>query len=150
MAVSFLELERRIPIIGDDVVNSNGVLVFDTIVSSEGLGTQIGYDMATGIITFLEPGYYYVDWYVAPYYGLTTNGSNWAIKTSVGNKSYIGSSHTKVSVTTGFAIINAGPTAIETARLVNVSDGAIYLSKAVLSRAGLIVYEIAVFTLAGN
>ena len=141
MAVSYLELERRNPTGQHVEIGTNGVLIFDTIVSSEGLGTQIGYDLVTGIITFLEAGFYYIDWYTAPYFGLTTDGSNWAIRTSISGLSFIGSSHTKVSITTGFAIINA--VIGETARLVNVSDGAISLSQAVQSKAGLIVYSVA-------
>ena len=146
MAVSYLELERRNPTGQHVEIGTNGVLIFDTIVSNEGLG-QINYDLGTGIITFLEAGFYYIDWYTAPYFGLTTDGSNWAIRTSISGQSFIGSSHTKVSITTGFAIINA--VTGETARLVNVSDGAIFLSQAVRSKAGLIVYSVANMSLSG-
>jgi len=128
------------------IVDPGATLAFDEIVSSEGLGTYIDYDINTGIITFLEAGYYYIDWYVAPQFGLTTNGSNWAIQTYMSGLSFTGSSHAKVSVTTGFALINAE--AGETAQLVNVSDGALYLSNVVESKAGLIVISIGVFNLA--
>ena len=139
MAISFIELERLAPQGEAVVVGVNGTLVFDTLASSS--GTQISYDDATGIITFQEAGYYYMDWYIAPQFGLTTDGSNWAIQTTIGGLSIIGSSHTKVSVTTGFGLINAQ--AGETARLVNISDGAISLSKVVKSKAGFIAYGIA-------
>ena len=138
MSISYIELERLGPEGDVVVVPENGTLVFDTIVS--GVGTQISYDIVTGVITFNEAGYYYIDWYVAPQFGLTTNGSNWAIQTTISRKTFIGSSHTKVSTTIGFAILNAE--ANETARLVNVSDGFISLSRFVLSKAGLIAYSV--------
>jgi len=126
-----------------DVVNVGvgNTLLFDTIVASDGLGVQLDYDLITGVITFLEAGYYYIDWCVATQSGFTTDGSNWAIQTSISGVSYIGSSHSKVSVTTGFALLNAE--AGETAQLVNVSDGALVLSQAVQSKADLIVFNIA-------
>jgi len=139
MAISYFELERLEPQGEVLVVPADGVLVLDSIVSSE--GPQISYDTDTGTITFNDAGFYYIDWYVAPQFGLTTDGSNWAIKTTIGDLTFIGSSHTKVSATVGFAVFNAA--AGETARLVNVSDGPITLSKAVISKAGLIVYEVA-------
>jgi len=140
MAISYIEL-TRLAVHGEVVVvEENGALLFDVIVSTG--GTQISYDKLTGAITFHEAGYYYIDWYVAPQFGLTTNGSNWAIRTGPGpgQQSLIGSSHTKVSATTGFAILNVA--ADETAQLVNVSDGALYLSEAVDAKAGLIAYGI--------
>ena len=146
MAVTYLQLERLFPVGEVVVVDTDEALVFDMIVSSRGLGTAISYDTGTGTITFLEGGYYYIDWFVAPQFGLTTDGSNWAIQTAIGGLSIIGSSHTRVSVTTGFALLHVQ--ANETARLVNVSDGALHLSQAVQAKAGLIVYGIAVMNLA--
>lgn len=139
MPISYLELERVEPQGDVVVVFENGTLMFDTIVSNE--GTMISYDANTGIITFNEAGFYYLDWFVAPVFGLTTDGSNWAIQTSQSQLTIIGSSHVKVSVTTGFAILDVE--AGETARLINVSDGAISLSQAVKSKAGLVVYNVA-------
>ncbi|MGL5515085.1 MAG: hypothetical protein ACRDBM_17875 [Sporomusa sp.] len=136
---AFIELARILPVDEGVVVPVNGTLVFDTIVSSD--GTSISYDAGTGVITFNVAGFYYVDWYVAPQFGLTVDGSNWAIQTSISGLTFTGSSHTKVSVTTGFAIINAAVG--ETARLVNVSSGALTLSEAVQSKAALITYIIA-------
>ena len=142
MAISFIELKRVEPAGGDVVVPEQGTLVFDTVVSSA--GTQISYDAAAGVITFNEAGFYYIDWYVAPFFGLTTDGSNWAIQTTLSGLAIIGSSHAKVSVTTGFAILDVS--AGETARLVNVSDGAISLSPFVRSKAGLTAYSVATQT----
>jgi len=138
MAISYIELMRTQPKGEPVAVPVNGAVVFDMVVS--GSGAQIGYDQGTGTLTFNDAGFYYVTWYVAPQFGLTTNGSNWAITTSLSQLTLIGSSHTKVSVTTGFAILNAA--AGETAQLINVSDGALYLSQAVESKAGLIAYGI--------
>jgi len=136
MAISYIELARLYPKGGPAAVAENGALLFDTVVAS---GSQIGYNTGTGAITFHQAGFYFIDWYVAPQFGLTTDGSNWAITTG-GGLSFIGSSHTKISATTGFAILDAA--AGETAQLVNVSDGAIYLSQAVESKAGLVAYGI--------
>lgn len=136
---AFIELARILPVGEGVVVPVNGTLVFDTIVSSD--GTSISYDAGAGVITFNDAGFYYVDWYVAPQFGLTSDGSNWAIQTSISGLTFTGSSHTKVAVTTGFAIINAA--AGETARLLNVSSGALTLSEAVQSKAALITYIIA-------
>ena len=141
MALAYLELERVNPAWDTVAVDADSILVFDTIVASEGLGIQFQYDINTGIITFLEAGYYYVDWYVAPQSGFTTDGSNWAVQTAISGVSFVCSSHSKVAATTGFALVNAE--AGETARLVNVSDGVLILSQAVKSKAGLVVYELA-------
>jgi len=137
MSISFVQLERAQ--LGDGVVPEGGALVFDRVVSSA--GTQISYNAAAGTITLNQAGFYYIDWYVAPFFGLTTDGSNWAIQTTLGGLAIVGSSHTKVSVTTGFAILNVG--AGETVQLVNVADGAVSLSPFVLSKAGLIAYSVA-------
>ena len=138
MPISYLQLARLEPVSNVLIVPENEALIFDTVISSE--GTQISYDISTGVITFNEAGYYYVDWYVAPQFGLTTDGSNWAIQTSLSQIKIVGSSHTRVSVTTGFAILNVE--ANETVQLVNVSDGALSLSQAVQSKAGLIAYSV--------
>jgi len=139
MPIAYIELERLHPQGGTVVVPVGGPLVFDTIVSSE--GTNISYNMVSGVITFNLAGYYYIDWYVAPQFGLTTDGSNWAIKTTISQQTFIASSHTKVAVTTGFALLNVA--AGETVQLFNVSDGALSLSQAVKSKAGLVVYSVA-------
>ena len=129
-----MSLER----LGNAIVDTNEALVFDTIIDSEGLNSQFDYNADTGVITFLEEGYYFIDWYVAPQFGFTTDGSNWAIQTAVSGLTFTGSSHTRVSVTIGFALIKAEVN--ETVQLLNVSDGALTLSEAVNSKAGLIVY----------
>jgi hypothetical protein len=136
--VSYIELERRLPVGEGVIVPVNDTLMFDTVVSSDGF--SISYNMTTGVLTFNDAGYYFIDWYVAPQFGLTIDGSNWAIRTSISGRTIIGSSHTRVSTTVGFAIINAA--AGETARLINVSSGALTLSEAVQSKAALIVYNI--------
>jgi hypothetical protein len=137
--VSFIELEKKSPAGSPFVVPANTTLVFDTVVSRD--GSLIDYDATSGVISFNEAGFFYVNWFVAPRFGLTTDGSNWAIQTSIGQMTFVGSSHTKVSVTVGFALINA-ESAGETARLINVSSGDITLSQAVQTKAGLIVYSL--------
>ena len=138
MAISYLELQKKNePANALAVVNPGDHIKFDADYAIEGL--YIAYDPVTGIITFNEEGYYYFDWYVAPQYGLTTDGSNWAVQIS-DRLSRIGSSHIKVSPTIGFAIIHID--AGETARLVNVSDSALTLSQAVQSQAALTVYSV--------
>jgi len=139
MPISYIEVERLAPRGEALVIPEDGAVIFDSIVSSE--GTQISYNTGTGTITFNDAGYYYIDWYTAPQFGLTTDGSNWAIKTEHSELTFIGSSHSKVSATVGFAIFRAA--AGETAQLVNVSDGPITLSQAVEAKAGLIVYSVA-------
>ena len=138
MAISFLQLERLGPVRAALVVPANGALVFDTTVSSA--GTQISYDPVAGTIILHEAGPYYLDWYVAPYFGLTTDGSNWAVRTTLSQRTFIGSSHAKIAVTTGFAILTAA--AGETVQLVNVSDGPIHLSPFVKSKAGIVAYSV--------
>ena len=138
MAISYYELARLRPSGEPIPVAQNATLIFDEIVSYA--GAQISYNPSTGVINFNQAGFYYIDWYVAPQFGLTTDGSNWAIQTNLSQQSIIGSSHTHISATTGFAILNVE--AGETAVLVNVSDGTLYLSQAVESKAGLVVYGI--------
>lgn len=135
---SFIELAYALPLGIADVVPVNGTLLFDTIVSGD--GSSISYDPESGVITFNDTGFYYIDWFVAPQFGLTVDGSNWAIQTSISGMTFTGSSHTKVSITTGFAIIDAA--AGETARLINISSGDLTLSQAVQSKAALVAYRV--------
>jgi hypothetical protein len=133
---SYIVLERLLPTDEAVKVPVGANLIFDTVVS--GTGTAITYDGNTGGITFVDAGFYYVDWYVATQSGLSTDGNNWAILTAIGEQSFVGSSHIKISSPTGFALIEAG--AGETAQLVNISDDSLVLSKVVKSKAGLCVY----------
>ena len=137
--IPFIVLARLSPPGGSVYVPSNTNLVFDTIISSS--GTDIGYDLNTGIITFNSEGYYFIDWHVTTQTGLSNDGNNWAIQTSISNQTITGSSHTKVSVATGFAILEAAEG--ETARLVNVSNGGLTLSEATQSKAAIVVYRVA-------
>ena len=138
--VSYLQLER----INDDEINTNAPVVFDNVLSSN--GTEISYNIATGEITFNIEGYYYVDWFVAPQFGLTTNGSNFAIVTSDNDPHLTGSSHVRVSPTVGFAIINV-TTPGKTIMLINTSDNSITLSQVVNAKAALAVFGVATLTL---
>ncbi|MCL1915018.1 MAG: hypothetical protein FWG10_14405 [Eubacteriaceae bacterium] len=139
MYVSYMEMSRREPRGVPVLVNPGNPVLFDTVLES--VGTTIEYDLSTGIFTFLEEGFFYFDWYVAPQHGITTDGSNWAIQTTLSQSRFIGSSHSHIAATLGFAIVRAVNG--EKASLINVSDGPIYLSQAALSKAGLIVLSIA-------
>ena len=136
--LSYIMLAKLLPPSDKVIVPPGNNLVFDTIVSDS--GADISYDLNTGIITFNHEGYYYIDWYVSTQTGLSDDGNNWAIKTTLSNLTFTGSSHTKVSVSTGFAILNAAEN--ETAQLVNISNNALTLSKSVQSKAALAVYRI--------
>ena len=136
MAISFLELQRS----ADGVVEPGDPVVFDTIVSSS--GTDISYDPGTGEITFETADYYFIDWFVAPSFGLPTDGSNFAIVTSADDPPLTDSSHVRVSLTVGFAILNV-ETPGTTARLINMSDSALTPSPAVIAKAALDVFGVA-------
>lgn len=141
MAISFLELQRST----DGVVEPDDPVIFDTIVSSG--GTDISYDTGTGEITFETADYYFIDWFVAPSFGLPTDGSNFAIITSADDPPLTGSSHVRVSPTVGFAILNVETPGM-TARLVNMSDSALTLSPAVTAKAALAVFAVSGLNLA--
>jgi hypothetical protein len=119
-------------------IEAGDALVFDTVTAMD--GTAISYSDQTGVITFNDEGFYYIDWFVATQTGLALNGSNWAIVTTISDLEFIGSSHTKISPTSGFALINAAVG--ETVKLENISDEALVLSGAVKSKAGLSVYSL--------
>jgi len=133
---SYLQLERTI----GGVIGADAPVVFDNILSIS--GDAISYDPFTGEIAFSQPGYYYADWFVAPQFGLTTNGSNFAIITSEGGPALTGSSHVRVSPTIGFAVIDVTQPG-KTIRLINTSDNSLTLSSAVNVKAALAVFAIA-------
>ena len=135
----YMVLARLLPPGEKVIVQPSTNLVFDTIVSAS--GTDIGYDLGTGIITFNSAGYYYIDWCVTTQTGLSGDGNNWAIHATLSNLTIAGSSHTKVSIATGFAILSAAEN--ETIQLVNVSNGTLTLSSSAQSKASLTVYRVA-------
>ena len=134
--ISCLQLERTT----DGVVDTNDTLVFDNVLLIN--GTNISYDAISGEILFNAAGYYYVEWFVAPQFGLTTDGSNFAIVTSESGPGLTGSSHVRVSPTFGFAIIEV-TTPGKTAKLINTSDNSLTLSQVVNTKAALAVFAIA-------
>ncbi|MCL1912284.1 MAG: hypothetical protein FWG10_00020 [Eubacteriaceae bacterium] len=138
MNLSYMEMSMREPHGVPVLVDPGNPVVFDHVIESE--GNAIEYNTSTGVFTFLEEGFYYFDWYVAPQHGITTDASNWAILTTLNQSKFIGSSHSHVLIATGSSItrVEYG----EMASLVNVSDGPLYLSQAALSKAGLIVVSI--------
>jgi len=133
--VSYLQLERT----AGGTIEVQEPVVFDAVLSSG--GTQIAYNTATGELSFNEAGHYYIDWFVAPQFGLPTDGSNFAIVTSDGAV-LTGSSHVRVSPTVGFAIIEVTlPNTV--ASLINTSDSGLTLSQAVNTKAALAVFAVA-------
>ena len=136
--LSYIVLARMLPAGKEVAVPIGENIVFDSIVSDG--GTAISYDKSSEIITFVDEGFYYIDWYAAPQAGLSDVGSNWAIQTGISKMSIIGSSHTKIAVISGFALIDAE--ANETVRLVNVLSEALMLSHCVKSKAALSAYKI--------
>jgi len=131
----YLQLERTT----GGVIPVNGAVLFNEQLGKG--GTQINYTVATGDIVFAAPGYYYINWFVAPQFGLTTNGSNFAILSSDGEV-LTGSSHIRNSPTVGFAVIEVA-TPGKTVSLLNTSDNSITLSEAVKAKAAIAVYAIA-------
>jgi len=135
--VPYLQLERTT----NGVIAADGAVVFNNVLSSS--GTEISYNTITGELTFGEAGYYYVDWFVATQFGLTTDGSNFAIVTSENDPALTGSSHVRVSPTIGFAIIEV-TTPGKTIQLINTSDNSLTLSAFVNTKAALVVFLVAV------
>ena len=134
--ISYLQLERT----AAGEIRSGDAVLFDNAPASG--GDQISYNTSTGEVVFGQAGYYYIDWFVAPQFGLTTDGSNFAVVTSEDDPPMTGSSHVRVSPTIGFAVIDV-TTPGKTVRLINTSNGSIMLSQAVNIKAGLAVFSIA-------
>jgi len=134
--VPYLQIER----IANGVVQANDAVVFDNVLLVS--GDQISYSTVTGELTFSEAGFYYIDWFVATQFGLTTDGSNFAIVTSGSTPALTGSSHVRVSPTIGFAILEVTAPGM-TARLVNTSSDSLTLSQAVNAKAALAVFAVA-------
>ena len=134
--VSYLQLERT----AGGMIGVNQAVIFDRVASAG--GDRIQYDASIGEIAFDEAGYYYIDWFVAPQFGLTGDGSNFAIITSENEPALTGSSHVRVSPTIGFAVIEAAAPG-KTVRLINTSDNSLTLSAFVEVKAALAVYSVA-------
>ncbi|MDR2168103.1 MAG: hypothetical protein LBE35_09695 [Clostridiales bacterium] len=134
--VQFLYLERKDP----GVIPVNAAVEFDEPLQTS--GTDITYDTETGEITFVVPGDYHINWFVAQMTGLATDGSNFAIVTSNAAEDVIGSNHVKVSQTSGFAFVKTA-TANVTAKLVNASNAAATLSDTTDVKAALAVFGMA-------
>lgn len=129
---AYLQLER----ITDGEIDVNDAVVFDNVLSSD--GTAISYNMTTGELAFNEAGFYAINWFVAPQFGLTTDGSNFAIL-SDGGYALTGSSHVKVSPTVGFAVIEV-TTPGKRISLINISDNSLTLSQVVNTKAALVAF----------
>jgi len=126
--------------VANAVIPTNAAVVFDSVVSVS--GDQISYSTATGEISFNAAGYYYIDWFAAPQFGQTTDGSNFALVSSGGAPALTGSSHVRVSQTAGFAIVEVTVPG-KTVQLINTSDNSLTLSRFVTAKAALAVFSIA-------
>ena len=132
---AYLQVERTI----GGVINSNDAVVFNNVLADG--GGSISYNSTTGELVFSEVGQYYAAWFVATRFGLTTDGSNFAIVSSDGSPPLTGSSHVRVAPTVGFAIIKV-TTPDKTIRLINTSDNSLTLSEAVYAKASLVVFSL--------
>jgi hypothetical protein len=83
-------------------VASGGNVIFDTTVYSSG---NIGYNAATGVITFNEAGRYAVNWWVATQSSASANGAVFALSSSQGDF-LEGNSPVKTTEVAGIGIID--------------------------------------------
>ena len=133
--VPYLQLERTIT--GAIAPNSN--VEFNRVLLTN---NQIMHT-PEGVLTFLQTGLYFVNWFVAQQTGLSVDGSNFAIVTSTDpDTGFTGSSHVKIAPATGFAIIRVDNVG-KTIRLVNKSTHRATLSDDTRVKAGIAVFGIA-------
>jgi len=135
MSSTYIQLERTL--FGGSV-NQNEPVLFDRVVADSG---DMTYD--NGIITFLKTGTYFANWFVAQQTGLSTNGGNFAIVRSTGDKIAAGSHH-KVAPTSGFGIFTVESIG-ETIELWNTAN-----ASAAYSETTDIAASISVFLIEGG
>lgn len=111
-------------------------VVFETIVYSAG---NISYNNITGVITFNEPGRYFVNWWVATQAISSNNGIVFSLSSSQGDF-LEGNSPSKTDVVPGVGIIDviAAPVTLS---LVNTSNALVYYSAIVPVKATLVIIE---------
>lgn len=90
-------------------VSSNGTVIFDNILLSEG---NITYDSSTGIVTINETGLYKIDWWVAIQSSPSVTGAQFSLVSSQGDN-VIGNSPLKTDEVVGIAVINAESVPLE-------------------------------------
>ena len=132
MSSTYIQLERTL--FGGSV-NQNEPVLFDRVVADS---NDMTYD--NGVITFLKTGTYFANWFVAQQTGLSTNGGNFAIVRSTGDKIAAGSHH-KVAPTSGFGIFTVESIG-ETIELWNTANASAAFSEATDIAAGISVFLI--------
>ena len=130
---SYVQVERTYR----GVIFPQSPVVFDNILLSNGSIYNSTYN---GQVTFYFCGVFLIKWFVVPELGMATDGVDFAVVTE-NAQSLRGSSHVKVSATTGFTIIEVSSVPY-TVRLINTSDGEIVLSDATQATAGLVIVKI--------
>jgi len=146
-ALDFLDLEivtpYPIPMLqlgkndGGHLQPNESILFDEKIIDND----TIVYD--AGLITFLYTGLYAIFWWVAPQAGLSEDGSNYAIITDNGHE-IVGSSHTKISQTTGFAFLEVASLGQmgRSVRLVNHSAEDMELSTRTKQQVNLLIFKL--------
>jgi len=112
-------------------------VVFDHTLISNG---SIENNTVNGELEIHFCGIFFVKWFVAPQFGLTTDGVNFAI-VSGGAQGPQGSGHSSVSPAVGYAVIEVNSVP-HTFRLVNTSDEEFALSGFTQVSAGLVIAKI--------
>ena len=133
-----LQLER----LEGGVISPGDFLIFDNPILHNG---GIGYNPFTGLIEFRQTGVYFLQWFIAPETGLTTDGVNFALKTNTPAKHPMqnihSSGHILVSALCGFAIVDVTELPV-VAKLVNTSDSGVTLSAVAHVKAGIAAFKI--------
>jgi BclB C-terminal domain-containing protein len=111
-------------------------VIFDTTLFING---DIGYDDATGTITFEQPGRYALNWWVATQASRSATGAMFALSTSE-NDLIMGNSPLKTGETSGIAVIEVVDAPV-TASLVNASPNEFFFSTTVPVAASLVIVE---------
>ena len=127
-----LQIERTV----DGTVLTGSNVIFDATVYSSG---NINYDALTGIITFNEPGRYYIDWWVATQSSASTNGVVFALSSSQGDF-LEGNSPIKTTEVVGIGIIEIVAAPV-TLTLVNASTNTVFYSPIGPLKATLVIIE---------
>jgi hypothetical protein len=111
-------------------------VIFDTTVYSSG---NISYNGLTGVITFNEPGRYFVSWWVAIQSISSASGVVFSLSSSQGDF-LEGNSPSKIGVIPGVGIIDviAAPVTLS---LLNASNALVYYSSIVPVTATLVIIE---------
>lgn len=152
--VQFLQIEFN-GVAGTRYSVADGwAIPFDTTVfqsKSDGIETDIDFDAfddvagtGSGMVTFTQPGVFFINWFVAQQTGLSAAGSNFSLILTVDGietQSVIGSANTKISSSSGFAVLTV-PKSGSTLILRNISGSKATLSEHTLVKAGMAIFSL--------